>query len=95
MFLTRDGCVNTANMRTRLDEALDRLSASKDYAVIDADTLPHNDLRLGYGTPTILYRNRDLFGLPEPRLAAPMPTTSRSSITPPSAFGTGNRLRTW
>jgi hypothetical protein len=72
VFLTRDGCVNTTTMRARLDEALDRLKVPKDYAVIDADTLAESDARRGYGTPTVLYENRDLFGMPEP--APPMPT---------------------
>jgi hypothetical protein len=55
-------------MRTRLDEALERLGTAKDYAEIDADTFAESDLRRGYGTPTVLYDNRDLFGMPEPML---------------------------
>jgi hypothetical protein len=74
VFLTRDGCVNTATMRTRLDEALDRLGAPKTYAVIDADTLAESDVRRGYGTPTVLYDSRDLFGMPEPTPPIPSPT---------------------
>jgi hypothetical protein len=74
VFLTREGCVNTATMRTRLDQALDRFRASKGYAVIDADMLAESDVRRGYGTPTVLYDNRDLFGMPEPTPPAPSPT---------------------
>lgn len=74
VFLTREGCVNTTSMRTRLDEALERLGAAKDYAVIDADTLSESDARRGYGTPTVLYDNRDLFGMPEPMPPLPSPT---------------------
>lgn len=74
VFLTRDGCVNTTTMRTRLDEALDRLGAAKEYAVIDADTLAEGDRRRGYGTPTVLHDNRDLFGMPEPTPPIPSPT---------------------
>jgi hypothetical protein len=74
VFLTRDGCVNTATMRARLDDALERLGASKAYAVIDADTLADGDIRRGYGTPTVLYDNRDLFGMPEPTPPVPSPT---------------------
>lgn len=66
VFLTRDGCVNTTTMRTRLDEALTALGWSKDYQFIDADTLKDTDPRRGYGTPTILYKDVDLFGMPEP-----------------------------
>lgn len=74
VFLTRDGCANTATMRTRLDAALDRLSGPTNYAVIDADTLADGDARRGYGTPTVLYNNRDLFGMPEPTPPIPSPT---------------------
>jgi hypothetical protein len=74
VFLTREGCVNTTTMRTRLDEALDRLGAAKDFAVIDADTLSESDARRGYGTPTVLFDNRDLFGMPEPAPPLPSPT---------------------
>jgi hypothetical protein len=74
VFLTRDGCANTATMRTRLDAALDRLGVPTDYAVIDVDTLADRDARRGYGTPTVLYKNRDLFGMPEPTPPIPSPT---------------------
>ncbi len=66
VFLTRDGCVNTPLMRGRLDEALKSLALSSDYTVIDSDALPKTDPRGGYPTPTVLYQNRDLFGMPEP-----------------------------
>lgn len=66
VFLTRDGGVNTTTIRARLDEALRAADLSRDYAVIDAGTLPDSDPRGGYGTPTVLYKNRDLFGRPEP-----------------------------
>jgi len=74
VFLTREGCVNTTTMRTRLDEALARLGGPMTYAVIDADTLADSDVRRGYGTPTVLYDNRDLFGMPEPTPPIPSPT---------------------
>jgi hypothetical protein len=74
VFLTRDGCVNTTTMRARLDQALDRLDIPNNYAVIDADTLPEADARRGYGTPTVLFDSRDLFGMPEPTPPMPTPT---------------------
>lgn len=74
VFLTRDGCVNTVTMRTNLDEALKRLGWSSDYQFIDADTLKESDPRGGYGTPTVLYENRDLFEMPEPSVPHPAPT---------------------
>ena len=74
VFLTRDGCVNTLTMRTNLDEALKRLELANDYQFIDADTLKDSDPRGGYGTPTVLYANRDIFEMPEPPVPHPPPT---------------------
>ena len=74
VFLTRDGCVNTVTMRANLDEALNALALPKDYAFIDADTLEASDPRGGYGTPTVLFADRDLFGMDEPPVPHPAPT---------------------
>jgi hypothetical protein len=72
VFLTRGGCVNTTVMRRNLDEALKALGLA-DYEVVDQDTLPTTDVRRGYPTPTLLYQDRDIFGMavPTPPLAAP------------------------
>ncbi|HKE28665.1 MAG TPA: hypothetical protein VKB88_40220 [Bryobacteraceae bacterium] len=53
-------------MRSALDEALKSLKLPTDYVLVDVDKLDTSDRRRGYGTPTVLYRNRDLFGLAEP-----------------------------
>lgn len=74
VFLTRDGCVNTVTMRANLDDALKALGLQNDYQYIDADTLNESDPRGGYGTPTVVYRNRDLFGMAEPPVPHPAPT---------------------
>jgi hypothetical protein len=63
VFLTRDGCANTARMRSRLDEALKALALPTNYDLIDVDKLEPSDRRRGYGTPTVLYKSRDLFGM--------------------------------
>jgi hypothetical protein len=72
VLLTRQGCVLTDLMRTRLDTALRTLRRPPDYAVVDADLLPHSDPWRGLATPTILVGNRELFGVsgtpPEIRL---------------------------
>lgn len=70
VFLTRDGCVNTAQMRTELDAALRTLTLPTSYVVVDIDKLTLTDSKRGYGTPTVLYKGRDLFGMPAPRQAA-------------------------
>lgn len=74
VFLTRDGCVNTVTMRANLDEALTGLGLPTDYQFIDADTLKPSDPRGGYGTPTVLYADRDLFDMDEPAVPHPAPT---------------------
>lgn len=74
VFLTRDGCVNTETMRANLDEALGAMGLATDYQFIDADTLKESDARGGYGTPTVLYLGRDLFGMADPPVPHPSPT---------------------
>mgnify|MGYP001561283103 CR=1 FL=1 len=74
VFLTRDGCVNTVTMRANLDDALKALGLHTDYQFIDADALKPSDARGGYGTPTVLYENRDLFGMDAPGVPHPSPT---------------------
>jgi hypothetical protein len=74
VFLTREGCVNTATMRTNLDEALRAMGLPTDYRFIDLETLPKDDARLGYPTPTLLYADHDVFGMPEPQPPYPPPT---------------------
>jgi len=74
VFLTRDGCANSAKMLANLDAALRTLNRSAEYQVVDQGTLPKTDARLGYPTPTLLYNNHDVFGLPEPTPPYPEPT---------------------
>jgi hypothetical protein len=74
VFLTRDGCALSAKMRESLDLALRAMNRTDGYDVIDQGTLARSDARIGYGTPTLLYDGRDVFGLPEPRPPFPEPT---------------------
>jgi hypothetical protein len=73
-FLTRDGCVQTDTMRARLDDALKAAGLPTDYQVVDLDALPTSDVRRGYPTPTLLYANADVFGMPTPTPPLPEPT---------------------
>jgi len=66
VFLTRDRCVNTKTMRGHLDEALRSLSLPTDYQFLTLEALAPTDPRIGYPTPTLLYRDRDLFGMSVP-----------------------------
>jgi hypothetical protein len=74
VFLTREGCAATARMRTNVDEGLKSMGVAASYQVVDLDALPVSDVRRGYPTPTLLYGNRDVFGLPEPKPPLPDPT---------------------
>ena len=71
VFLTRGGCVNTTVMRTNLDTALQAMGRPPSYLVVDLDTVAADDVRGGYGTPTVLHKGRDLFGMPVPAKANP------------------------
>jgi hypothetical protein len=73
-FLTRTGCVNTPDMLVNLDDALIALELRRDYQVIDIGTLPKNDPRTGYPTPTILWKGKDIFGMSVPKPPYDVPT---------------------
>jgi hypothetical protein len=73
-FLTRDGCVNTPDLVNNLNDALAALKLPRDYAYIDIGTLPKNDSRRGYPTPTILWNGRDIFGMPVPKPPLDVPS---------------------
>ena len=73
-FLTRDGCVNTPIMRKNLNDALRTLGWKPEYQVIDIGTLSSTDVRTGYPTPTLLWKGRDIFGMPAPRPPYAVPT---------------------
>ena len=74
VFLTRQGCSSGATMQDRLDAALRAMGVATDYQKIDLIDLPATDARRGYPTPTVLYANRDIFGMPEPKPPYPGPT---------------------
>ena len=74
VFVTRGGCVNTTAMRRNLDDALKSLVPAVGYEVVDQDTLPEADVRRGYPTPTLLYQDRDVFGMSAPTPPFPDPT---------------------
>jgi len=61
-------------MFNNVDDALRGLGLALDYQVVNLGELPKRDPRVGYSTPTVLYRNRDLFGMPEPAPPYPEPS---------------------
>lgn len=74
VFVTRDDCVNTPDMFNNLDDALRALGLPLDYQVVNLGKLPRTDQRTGYPTPTVLYQNRDIFGMPPPTPPFPEPS---------------------
>jgi hypothetical protein len=66
-FLTREGCVNTPDLVFNLEDALKGLGWPTNYQYIDIGRLPKTDVRTGYPTPTLLYKGKDLFGMPVPK----------------------------
>ena len=74
VFLTRDGCVNTPDMLNNLEAALRSLCLALDYPTVNLTSLPATDPRVGYPTPTVLVRNHDIFGMPEPTPPFPEPS---------------------
>ena len=55
-------------MVNNLDEALKTLGWPRyDYQFITIGTLPGTDVRKGYPTPTLLWKAKDLFGMPRPK----------------------------
>lgn|SRR5262245_28311446 len=74
VFLTREGCVNTPDMVVNLDDALKGMGLPTDYQYINIGKLPKTDARTGYPTPTVLYRGKDIFGMPKPTPPFPEPS---------------------
>jgi hypothetical protein len=74
VFVTRDGCEHTPDMLINVNDALRALGLPLDYQIVNLGTLPQTDPRSGYPTPTVLYHNRDLFGMPEPTPPFPEPS---------------------
>ena len=74
VLLTRPDCVNTPDMQINLDEALSRLKWPHDFATINITTLSKSDIRAHYPTPTLLWKGKDIFGMPVPKPFADTPS---------------------
>ena len=72
-FLGRSDCPHSPAMEKNLLSAIENSRKEIKYKYIDLVSLPTNDYRRGYGTPTILINGEDLFGMakPMPTVAAP------------------------
>ena len=71
-FLSFKGCPNTPALFESLQEAVNTLDTK---SVIEPlyiyELAERNDLRAGYGSPTILVNGEDLFGAPMPQSSEP------------------------
>ena len=61
-----DGCPNTPRMIQAVKEAAKRLGPAWTVRLVDLEDLPEQDIRRGYGSPSVLLDGRDLFGAPLP-----------------------------
>ncbi len=61
-----DGCPNTPPVIESAKAAAHDLGDDWQVEMIDLESLPEDDTRRGYGSPTILFGGKDLFGLPTP-----------------------------
>jgi hypothetical protein len=74
VLLARAGCADSGTMRANLEVAARALTPPAAFTVVDLDTVPADDIRRGYPTPTLLFANRDVFGLAVPTPPLPQPT---------------------
>lgn len=58
-------CPNTPEFLNRIEAAADRLTGVK-VVYVDQESLPADDIRRGYPTPTALVNGQDIFGMPAP-----------------------------
>jgi hypothetical protein len=65
-FLSFEGCPDAEAVRANLGAALQRLGMTGPIHSVDLRTLPPNDPRLCWGSPTILVDGVDLMGEPPP-----------------------------
>ena len=63
-FLGRSDCPHSPAMENNLVSAIETSGMHKKYKYIDLASLPAEDYRRGYGTPTVLTNGEDLYGMP-------------------------------
>ena len=71
-LLVRAGCANSGEFEQVLEKALE--SSALTMTLVDQASMPEEDERRGYGTPTVLVNGADLFGQPRPARPFPAPT---------------------
>jgi len=74
VLLTREGCMQTYEMRQHLDAAMIRVGWRGEYEVINLASLAEDDPRGWYPTPTVLHQGHDLFNMEAPTPQSGDPT---------------------
>lgn len=65
-----DGCPNTPPVIESAKAVAHELGDNWRVEMINLESLPEDDTRRGYGSPTILFKGKDLSGLPTPTSSA-------------------------
>ena len=66
VFLTREGCAGSPLMLERLRAALEKGDLNVALEIVDTTSLAEDDVRTGFGTPTVLVDREDLLGAESP-----------------------------
>ena len=66
-FLGRSDCSHSPAMEKSLIAAIEKRGMGNQYKYINLASLPVDDHRRGYGSPTVLINGEDLFGMPRPK----------------------------
>ena len=93
VIVTRGGCANTPVMQANLETALRTLGLPVGFHLVDLDLLAGTDVLTGYPTPTLLFRGRDVFGMPKPKPLFPEPALRIYPDGVPSAAAIARQLR--
>ena len=61
-----EGCPTTETMRARLHEAMPDAGDGFAFIEVDLESLAVDDVRRGYGSPTVLVNGHDMLGMANP-----------------------------
>ena len=61
-----EGCPTTETMRARLLDAIRNAGDGFVFVEVDLESLALDDVRRGYGSPTVLIHGHDMLGMPNP-----------------------------
>jgi hypothetical protein len=65
-----DGCPNTDAFRANVERVVRTSGGAYTLRIIDLEALAGDDIRRGYGSPTLLHEGADVFGMAVPSTPA-------------------------